>query len=78
MILLIFNNSTSISPIYTFTLPENIIVYMPNKVQSREKYFKWIIYNRKMLTLAGNKHLSVNLFSRRLHFFQLLTENVRA
>ena len=31
--------ATFISPIYTFSLAENIIVYMPSQGTKREKYF---------------------------------------
>ena len=43
----IYNNSTFVSPIYVFSLPGNIIVYMPNQGTNREKYFNHAIYKGK-------------------------------
>ena len=74
----LYNNiSTFVSPIYTFSLAGNIIVYTPNQGSNREKYFNHIIYKRKMPTLAGNKHLSVRFFLHVLRLFHLLTEKIR-
>ena len=41
------NNSTFVSPIYTFSLAGNIIVYTPNQGTNEEKYFNHIIYQGK-------------------------------
>ena len=68
------NNSTFVSPIYTFSSARNIIVYTPIQGTNREKYFNHNIYKGKMPTLAGNKHLSVHFFFRRAHLLHLSTE----
>ena len=66
--------STFVSPIYTFSLAGNKIVYTPIHITNREKYFNHIIYKEKMPTLAGNKHLSVHFFLPRPRIFNLSTE----
>ena len=71
------NNSTFVSPIYTFSLAGNITVYTPYKGTIGEKYFNHIIYKGKMPTPAGNEHLSIRFFFQRLRLFNLSTENVR-
>ena len=71
------SNITFISPIYTFSLAENIIVYTPIQGTNREKYFNHIIYKAKMPTLAGNKHVSVHFFLHRPRLFHVSTEKVR-
>ena len=45
------NTSTFVSPICTFSLAGNIIIYTPNQGTNRENYFNLIIYKRKMPTL---------------------------
>ena len=72
------NNSTLLSPVYTSSLAANIVVYTPNQDTNREKYFYQFNYKGKMLTLAGNKHLSIHFFPHRAHLFQLPPENLRA
>ena len=74
---LYFKNSTFVSPIYTFSLAGNIIVYTPIEGTNREKYFNDIIYDGKMPTLAGNKHLSVHLFFHRQRLFNLRRKSLR-
>ena len=71
------NNSTFISPIYTFSLTGNIIVYTPNQGTNREKYIHHKIYKGKMPFLAGNKHLSIHFFLHGPRLFHLSTEKVR-
>ena len=44
-------NSTFISPIYTFSLAGNIVVYTPSKGTNREKYFNHINYKDKRCLL---------------------------
>ena len=66
------NESTFVSPIYTFSLAGNIIIKTPIQGANREKYFIHIFYRRNMPTLAGNKHSSVPFFSLR----HLSTENI--
>ena len=70
-------NSTFVTPIYTFSLAGNIIVYPPMQATNREKYFNHIIYKGKMPTLAGNEHLCVQFFLHRPRLFHLSTEKVR-
>ena len=43
----LYNNSTFVSAIYTFSLAGNIIVYTPNQSTIREKYFNQIICKGK-------------------------------
>ena len=71
------NNNTSVSPIYTFSLAGNIIVYMPNQGTNGKKYFNHIVYKGAMPTLVGNKHLSVQFFLYGPRPFHLSTEKVR-
>ena len=66
-----------VSPIYTFSMTGNIIVYTPIQRTNREKYFSQFIFKRKMPTLAGNEHLSVHFFIHRPRLFHLSTENLR-
>ena len=70
-------NSTFVSPIYTFSLAANLIVYMPFQGTNKEKYFNYIIYKGEVPTLAGNKHLSVHSFFRKPRLFHLSTEKCR-
>ena len=67
-------NSTIVSPIYTFSLAGNIIVYTPIQGTNREKYFNSIICKAKMPTLAGNKHNSIYFPRHKLRLFHLSTE----
>ena len=60
---LYINNSSLVSPIYTFSLARKIIVYTPHQGTNREKYFNHNNYKEKMATLAGSKHLSVHFSS---------------
>ena len=71
------NNSTFVSPIYTFSLAGNTIVYTPIHGTNRQKYFNHIINKGKMPTLAGNKHLPVHFFPHGPRLFHLSTEKVR-
>ena len=71
------NKSTFVSPIYTFSLAGNLIVYSPIRGTNMEKYFNQIIYKGKMPTVAGNKHLPVHSFLHRQHLFHFSTEKVR-
>ena len=48
------NNNIFVSPIYTFSLAGNIIVYTPNQGKNREKYFNHIIYKGKNADFGGN------------------------
>ena len=54
--------STFVFHIYTFSVAGNIIVYTPSQDTIEEKNFNHIIFKRKMPSLAGNKHLSVQFF----------------
>ena len=65
------NKSNFVSPIYTFSLAGNIIVYTPNQGENREKYFNHINYQGKTPTLTGNKHPSVHFFFHRPRLFHL-------
>ena len=47
------NNSTFVSPIYTFSLAGNIIVYTPNQGKNREKHLNHIVYKRKNADSGG-------------------------
>ena len=49
----LYINSTFVSPIYTFSLAGNIIVYTPNQGKIREKYFNHIIYKGKKADFGG-------------------------
>ena len=73
----LFNISTVVSPISTFSLTGNIIVYTPNQGTNREKHFNHIIYKGKMPTLAGNKHLAVQFFLHGARLFHFSTEKLR-
>ena len=66
-----FYNSTFVSPIHTFSLAWNIIVYTPFQGTNKKKYFNNIIYKWKLPTLAGNKHLSVHFPFHRHCLFHL-------
>ena len=46
------HNNTLVSPIYTFSLPENKFGYAPNQETNREKYFNQTIYDGKTPTLV--------------------------
>ena len=70
------NNSTFVSPIYTFSSAAIIIAYTPIQGTNRDKYFNRIIY-KKMSTLAENKHLSVHFFFHRPRLLHLSTEKIR-
>ena len=70
-------HSAFVSPIHTFSLAGNIIVYTPIQGASREKYFYRIIYKGKMPTLAGNYHLFLHFFLHRPRLFHLSPEEVR-
>ena len=61
-------NSAFVSPLYTFSLAGDIIVYTPIQGTNREKTFNHINYRQKMPTLAGNKHLFVHFSFHRPHF----------
>ena len=64
----LYNNiHTLVSPIFTFSLAGNIIVYTPIQSTNREKYFNHIIYFKKMPTLAGkNTSPSISSFIDRV------------
>ena len=47
-------------------------------VQNRETYFHFIVFQRKNLTLVGNKNLFIHFFLHRSSIFDLSTENVQA
>ena len=50
----LYNNySTFVSPIYTFSVAGNIIVYRPIQGTNREKYFNHIIYREKNADSGG-------------------------
>ena len=53
--ILYINNITFNSPIYTFSLAGNIIVYTPIQETNRGDYFNYINFKGKMPTLARNK-----------------------
>ena len=72
-----YNISTFVSPIFTFSLTGNIIVFTPIEGTNREKYFNHIIYIGRMPTPAENKHLSVHFFLHRQRPFHHSTEKVR-
>ena len=48
---------TFVSPIYTFSLVGNRIVYTPSQGTNKEKYWHFYYIKARMLTLAGNKQL---------------------
>ena len=48
------NISTFVSPIYTFSLVRNVIVYTQIQDTNGEKHFIHIIYEGRMPTLAEN------------------------
>ena len=68
------NDSTFISPIYTFSLAGKIIVYTPIQGTITEKYFIHIICKGKSPTHVENKHLSVLFFFHRPRLFRLSTD----
>ena len=70
------NNSTSVSPIYTFSMAGNKAVYTPIQGTFMKKYFNHTIYKGKMPTLARKKHLSFYLLLHRTRLFHLSTEKV--
>ena len=74
---LYIDNSTFVSPIHTFSLAGNIIVYTPNQGINREKCFIHIMYEGKMPTLAGNKDRSVHFFLHGPCLFHFSREKVR-
>ena len=71
------HNSTFVSPIYTFSLAGNLIVYTPIQGTNRETYFNHITYKGKMATVTGNKHFSVQFFLHRPRLLHLSTEKAR-
>ena len=61
--------------LFILSLAGNIIVYTPDQVTNREKFFNHIIYQReRMPTLAGNKHPSVHFFPHGPRLFHLSAE----
>ena len=58
-----------ISPICTFSLAGNVLVYTPSQGANREKYFNHVNYKGKMATLAWNKQHSIHLVSLMPRFF---------
>ena len=68
------NNSTLVSPIYTFSLAGNINVYRQSQKTYSDNYFNNFHYWEKILTLAGNKHLSNHFSHHRPRVFQLWTD----
>ena len=72
------HSTTFVSPIYTFSLAGNIIVYRPSQGTNKEKYFKHITYKGKMPFPAGNKHLAIRFLRHRPRLFHLSAEKVRA
>ena len=71
---LYINSSTFVSPIYTFFLAGNTIVYIAIQGANKEKYFIHIIYKGKMPTLEGNTHIFVHFFFERPRLFHLSTK----
>ena len=69
--------STFTSPIITFSLAGNLIVYTLIQGTNREKNFDNFIYKRKMPTLTGNKHLSVHFFLHGPRLLHLSTKKLR-
>ena len=69
--------STFGSPIYTFSMAGNIIIYKPIQGTNRRKYFNHITYKGTMPTPEENKQLSVYLFLHRQRLFHLSTEKLR-
>ena len=67
-------SSTFVSPIYTFSLAGNIIVYTPIRGTNREKYFNHNIYKGQMPTLVRNKQVSNHFLFHRSRPFHLSTE----
>ena len=49
------NHSTFSSPIYTFCLAGNIIVYTPTQGTNREKYSNHIVYEGKKADFGGKE-----------------------
>ena len=70
------DNNTFVSPVYTFPLAENIIVYQLNQGTIRENYFNHSIYKGQMPTLARDKHLSDHFFLHGPRLSYLSTEKV--
>ena len=65
---LCINNSTFVSPIYTFSLAGNIIAYTPIRGTNSEDYFNHIIYKRKKIRLWReiNSSPSISYFRDRV------------
>ena len=57
------NKNTFVSPIFTFSLAGNIIVYSPIQGTNMEKYFNHIIYKGKILTSLSNSFYMDRAFS---------------
>ena len=72
------NNSTLISPIYTFPWRETYLFTRQIKVQIGKSTLIITFIKEKMPTLAGNKHFSVHFFLHGPRLFHLSTEKVRA
>ena len=69
-------HKTFVSPISTFSSTGNLNVCTPIQSTNGEKYFDHIIYKGKILTLAGNIHLSVHFFFHGPRLFHLSMENL--
>ena len=69
-----YNNSTFVPTMFMFSLAGNINAYIPLQGTKSEIYFSHIIYEGKMLTLAGSKQLSVHFFFHRSRLFYISTE----
>ena len=72
------NTGTFISPIFTFSLAGNTIVYTPIRGKRREKYSNKIIYEGgKCQIWPEKKHFCVHIFFHRQSLSHLSTGKVR-
>ena len=71
------NNSTFVSPIYTFPWRETYLFTRQIQVQIGKSTLIILSRKGKMPTVAGNKHLSVHFFLHGPRLFHLSTEKVR-
>ena len=71
------NNSTFISPIYTFPWRETLLFARQINVKKREKYFNHIFYQRKDADFCGKQTPFRPFFLHGPRLFHLSTEKVR-
>ena len=71
------NNGTFVSPIYAFSLAGNINTYTVIQSTNKDKDFYPYYLQRKMPTLAGNKHISIHFVFYEPHLSHLSTAKTR-